>query len=289
MLKELDEKRNRVLKWDSMLLNDERLEYLIKRIKFEKKEGIEKRLKSIFSQYRGERIREFISSQTECYREVTSDLFMCSMMGLNAIGYLVVVAENFVFNSSNELALYKRISLVLQCLSKKRKEGKWDKKAFSDELLDVLCREIVKLEGYSKDNPYVDMIRDPSKAELKFIDAFLRQMRKCEGLTTTQDWILRMLLQISYIIFNIKDTFVACEVIGEKEMWKDITSESCYIERKSMISELLKDKEGKTLVHSIASILNEPAKFFGKKKYLLTEEIEFVLLYYEKNCKEIFK
>lgn len=289
LLNELERERNEQLKWDTMLIKNEKLEYIKRKIKFEKKEGMEKRLKSIFSHYQDSRIREFITSQMEYYIEVTSDIFMCSMMGLEIFGYLVVAAENFVFNNENELMLYKRMSLVLQCLSKERAGENLTTEIFSNELLDTLRREINILKRQCPYTSYKHDIGDNWEEEIDSIVYFLKEMRKRSDLTTTQDWILRMLLQISYIIYNIKDTIVASEIIGEKEVWKDIVSENSYITKKEMLVEQLKDKEGTTLLNSIANILNSPASYFASKKYLLTEEIEFVLYYYEKNCKEIFK
>ncbi len=109
------------------------------------------------------------------------------------------------------------------------------------------------------------------------------------GKTTTQDWILRIFQQISYIIFNIKGTCVACDEIGEKEIWKDLVSEESYIERKETMQEVLCNHGGEKLCGCIAQILNSPASYFMSKRYLLTEEIEFILSHYEKNCRQIFE
>ena len=108
-------------------------------------------------------------------------------------------------------------------------------------------------------------------------------------LTTTQDWILRIFLQIVYIIFNIKDTRVASDEIGEKEIWQDMVSKDSYMERKGIMAEVLQKNGGAELCGSIAEILNSPASYFKNKKYLLTEEINFILLHYEKNCRQIFE
>lgn len=289
MLEEFGTERNQQLNWETMFLEGEHLERLKRKVKFEKKEGFKKRLKSILSNYQEGRIEEFINNRIEAYREVTSDLFMCSMMGLNTFGYLVVVAENFVFSSENELMQYKRISLVLQCLSKKREGLVLDTEKFSDELLEILCHELNILRNECDELSPSKKIWDASEVKLDEIAEYLTYLRTTKGLTTTQDWILRIFLQISYIIFNIKDAFVAYEEIDEKEIWKDIVSRDSYIERKEIMAEVLKKNGGAKLCSSIAEILNSPASFFRTKRYLLTEEIKFILLHYEKNCRQIFE
>ncbi len=289
MLNEFGISRNRELEWEAIPLNGERLEQLKRRVKFEKEEGLKKRLKGIFSRYQEGRIEEFIDNQIETYREITSDLFMCSMMGLNIFGYLVVVAENYVFNRANECALYKRISIVLQCLCKRREEMKLDAEKFSEELLETLCSELNILRNECRDVFIREDSWDASKVELEEIVEFLEGLRQMTGKTTTQDWILRIFQQISYIIFNIKGTCVACDEIGEKEIWKDLVSEESYIERKETMQEVLCNHGGEKLCGCIAQILNSPASYFMSKRYLLTEEIEFILSHYEKNCRQIFE
>ncbi len=289
MILDLEAERNHHLSWETMPLKGEKLEKLKRKIKFEKEEGIEKRLKSIFSQYQESRITEFINSKMECYLEVTSDLFMCSMMGLKPFGYLVVAAENFMFNDESTLTLYNRISLVLQCLSKKREKTKLNMEDFSQELMEILCNELEMLQSKLPDISCEINMQTTSKIELDAIDSFIMKLQKDDNLTSTQQWVLRMLRQISYIIFNIKDVYLARDVIGEKEIWKDIVSDQSYIERPDMLSHILTDEVGTKLLKRIADILNSPASYFTEKKCILLEEINFVLSYYEKNCKEIFR
>lgn len=120
--------------WDMMLLDSGKIEYLRKEIKIEKKDGIERKLKNILCNYSENMIHEFIQGKIDIYREITSDLFMCSMMGLDSFGYLVVVAENFVFKEKNKAAMYQRVSMVLQCLSKKRSKISWSRNNLTENL-----------------------------------------------------------------------------------------------------------------------------------------------------------
>lgn len=288
MLEEFENDRNRQLEWDAICMEGEWFGQLKRRIKFEKEEGIKKRLRNIFLKYQGEKIGEFINSYIDCYREVTSDLFMCSMMGLNGFGYLVIVAENFAFNEENEFALYKRISFVLQCLSKKRNKTELNADDFSRDLLEILCHELNVLQSQCDAIGLRVEKWDASEVELGEIVRFLQKQRDSKGMTSTQDWILRIYLKISYIIFNIKDVQVACEEIGGKEMWCDIISEDSYIERKEDLKKVVDQNDGMELCNGIAEILNSPASYFNSKKYLLNEEIRFIFRHYEKNCKQIF-
>lgn len=288
MLERFEKNRNQQLEWEALCVEGEHLERLKQRIKFEKEEGIKSRLTNIFSKYQGREIREFINSYVDCYREVTSDLFMCSIMGVNAVGYLVIAAENFVFNDDSEFALYKRISFVLQCLSEKRNKMELSAEDFSKELVEILCHELNVLQSQC-DATYGGKERwNALEVELDEIVEYLENQRSREGLTSTQDWILRIYLQISYIIFNIKDVQVAYEEIGGKEMWSDIVSEDSYVERKEVLEKVLSQNGGMELCSSIAEILNSPASHFNSKKYLLMDEIKFILLHYEKNCRQIF-
>lgn len=287
MLEEFEKERNQQLDWEAIQLEGEHLEHLKRRIRSEKEEGIKKRLKHILSKYQGGHIEEFISINIESYREITSDLFMCSMIGLDSFGYLMVAAENFIFNSENELVQYKRISLVLQCLSKNKKALTAEK--FSEELLKILCDQLNILRDECADIYFYEKKWDFLDMKLDEIESFLSYLRRVDGLTTTQDWILRIFLQIVYIIFNIKDTRVASDEIGEKEIWQDMVSKDSYMERKGIMAEVLQKNGGAELCGSIAEILNSPASYFKNKKYLLTEEINFILLHYEKNCRQIFE
>lgn len=286
-LEKFEKERNHQLAWNAIQLEGERLEYLKRRIKSEKEVGIKRRLKHILSIHQRGRIEEFISSNIEFYREITSDLFMCSLMGLDSFGYLMVAAENFVFNSANELVQHKRVSLVLQCLSKNKREMTAEK--FSKELSEILCHELNILKNECADIYCCPKMWDASEAKLDEIEEFLVNLRRVGGLTTTQDWILRIFLQIAYIIFNIKDAEVACNEISEKVIWEDMVSEDSYIERKKIMAQVLEKNGGAELCGSIAEILNSPASYFKNKKYLLTEEIKFILLHYERNCRQIFE
>ena len=289
VLDEFDIERNQEFEWDAIPLKGEHFEQLKRRIKFEREDGIKRRLKRIFSTYQGSRIDEFINNHIELYREITSDLFMCSMMGLDLFGYLVIAAENFAFNSDNELALYRRVSLVLQCLCKSRDRRELDSEKFSEELLKILCCEFKILRSECMEVFEGGKEWNPLNIKLEEIKEYIESLLCKDVWTTTQAWILRIFLQISYIIFNIKDTRVACEEIGEKEIWKDLVSEDSYIERKEIMKELLCKNGGVVLCGNIAEILNSPASYFNSKKYLLTDEIKFILLHYEKNCSQIFR
>ena len=79
------------------------------------------------------------------------------------------------------------------------------------------------------------------------------------------------------------------DVIGEKDMWKDLTSEDAYYAKRESLQKDLGAKSLGKLCEGIAEILNCPAKFYQQRKSLLKEEIEFILEYYEESCRSIWR
>ena len=286
-LTSFQQEQDEIPAWETMLLEESRVEYLRKMIKIEKKGGIERRLKDILCHYTKVDIHEFVHGKIDIYREVTSDLFMCSIMRLESFGYLVIVAENFVFVRSNKNTLYQRVSAVLQCLCKKRYGDILGSEEFDKDLMDIFLAETGKLvQEYNKAYEQDQRIEN---ADIDHIIAVLDTMRNNRDLTSTQDWILRIHLQIAHIIYNIMGTRSISEGIGEKDIWRDMVSDNSYIQNKDKLNALLEENDGKELCENISKILNSPATYFVEKKSLSSEEIQFILCQYEKNCKRIMQ
>lgn len=288
-LEEFQKDRDSALKWDTIALTSEELEAIIQRIKLEKKEGMEARIRAIFARYEEGGMGELADTQIELYREITSDLFMCAIMGLDAWGYLVVVAENFVFRKSTEHALYSRVCKVLECLVESDfGEREFNSKNFTAELTRILRKELQMLMLKSKAVRGEDTDHDISEWDFPEMEAFLNEF---EGvpMSTTQAWIIRIYKQITYIIYNISQIYVSKEEVGEEEIWNDISGERSYIKKRDELQKILKNGFGGELCADISEILNSPARYFETRKSLLYKEMQFVLKYYEENCRYIFK
>lgn len=283
---EIDRENN--LKWDNSLISSSEIEYLRKRLAIEKKEGLEERLKNSLYFQRG-LVDSLVNSKIEIYREVTSDLFMCSIMGLNSFGYLVVVAENFVFTEDNRGALYERVSMVLQCLCKKRDGEKLDAEEYEQNLMDTLVGEVDKLLKGNKETQAVCGFDSLVGKDIETVKKALADLRKMETLTSTQDWILRICQQIAVIVKNLRNIRICSQVIGEKDIWKDIVSEASYIQNKDKLQKILEQNDEVGLCKSISDILNSPTAYFKNRKSITLEEVHFILLQYEKNCRSIMQ
>ena len=143
-LDKYEKDRRRELSWHTNTISTEELETLKRRIKIENQAGMETRIRGVLIQYQG-MLEEHVYANTEIYREVTSDLFMCGIMGLDFWGYLVIPAEYFGLREREEAGLYLRVMMVLQCLiieqpGEKLKGGEVDKKLF-----ERLREEAIKL------------------------------------------------------------------------------------------------------------------------------------------------
>lgn len=115
-LEETVRKRNENLCWETSAMSTETLEKIIGKIKMKNQETLDKELEIVLNDLE-EDVENHVDSIIEMYREVTSDLFMCAIMGLTVFGYLVVVAEYFEFREENREGLLTRIYWVLQCLA----------------------------------------------------------------------------------------------------------------------------------------------------------------------------
>lgn len=282
-------KRDTSLRWNTIAITGEQLEAIIQRIKLEKAEGLENRIRAAFARYEERTFGELVDTQIELYREITSDLFMCAIMGLDAWGYLVVVAENFVFRKDTGDALYSRVYKVLECLLKiDLGEEEFNSDNFTLKLMSILKKEIQVLVAKSKQVRKDDTDYDVSAWELAEIEVFLNEFKDIT-MDTTQAWIIRIYAQIVRIIHNISALYISKEEIAEEDVWNDISGEHSYISKRDELQNLLKNSFGNKLCADISEILNSPASFFENRKSLLNNEIQFVLKYYEGNCRYIFK
>lgn len=289
-LEEFSDKRCEELDWNMHMVPVERLNYITKEIRLGDKEEFRKRVQLICEKYWISGIYNFISQKIELYREITSDLFMCAVMDLDFFGYLVVAAEMLKFLGDNADIQMERVSVVLQCLcaaegAKELNKENWKQsleKRMEEEtglLYDGLC-EIME----------TDWMEKHSRPEtMEGVLGSLEEFSKETNLTSTQKWIIRIYRQIAVAISKAVRNEVSKDIIGTKEMWKDITSEKAYYSQREKFKEILNETGGMELCLSIKEILNSPAKFFVKKKALLSQEIPFILSQYEKSCREIFQ
>lgn len=281
-LEKFEYDRDETLNWNTIAMSSEQLEYIRKKIKIEKKEGMDKKIQSIFSAYSEEMVADYVDSKIKYYREVTSDLFMCAAMGLMAFGYLVIAAENFVFRKNNKDALYKRISIVLQCLIAKDSGNDLDSEIYDQKLTNILRREIDVLQEQSDFAREIFRGWAEGGADLDTLAGIFNELRDKEkpDMTSTQRWIWRIYHQIAVIVNNITGVRLAYEEIGEKEIWDDLISEQSYLGKKEYLNDNLK-KAGNGLCENISLILNSPATYYRKKKSLVLDEIGFILQHYE--------
>ena len=93
--------------------------------------------------YGNNHAREFVDTFIKRYREVTSDLFMCAIIGLDMFGYLVVAAQSFNFTGGSRDELYNRVFEVLQCLYYKEMLHEPNGDMFDKSLLDKLVHQII--------------------------------------------------------------------------------------------------------------------------------------------------
>lgn len=250
--------RNQELEWQTSTMSTETLERIVRKIKIKRPEQLEEELDEILDGLEGN-LEYHIDAIIEMYREVTSDLFMCGIIGLDAFGYLVVVAEYFEFNEVNEEGLLARILWVLQCIAKSDGEL-CDSNKFEACLTGIEERAKVALSAYGQQ----------------------------ETADLTRKWHGYIYDKICWIVSRLKGKQLGCEVLGEKEMFEDLTGSQSYYKCKGKLQEKLGDRSLKRLCTSIAEILNSPEKFNDQKNPLLEEEIKFIFEYYEESCRSIW-
>lgn len=255
-LEETVRKRNENLCWETSAMSTETLEKIIGKIKMKNQETLDKELEIVLNDLE-EDVENHVDSIIEMYREVTSDLFMCAIMGLTVFGYLVVVAEYFEFREENREGLLTRIYWVLQCL------------AYGETFEEYLnARWTEQKELLEKE---------------KAADVGGRKSH------STQKWIERIYAKVEWIIDQVKGRQLSSRVIGEKEMFEDLIGKESYYSSKDKLTEKLGTGSLQKLCEGIAEILNSPAKFYRQKKSLLEAEIEFIFEHYEKSCQDIWE
>lgn len=290
--------RRDVLDWNTVSVPIERLNYITKEIRLRGKSGMCQAVQRAFSCHQEFETKAFVWQKIELYREMTSDLFMCAMMNLDIFGYLVVVTEILKFGENNWWPQEQRVSLVLQCLNEKDSLGSHDdKREFGNVLEKRVMEETKKLyEGLlkvvradrEKEQQLGKWLGQYKKDSMKDLCRFLKACPQENGLTSTQNWIIRVYTQIAFISWNVSRYIEYREDIVSKEIWEDITLDEAYYSKKEMLQEMLKENGGQKLCGEITKILNSPAQFFVKKNSILSEEIKFILSQYEKSCKNVF-
>lgn len=326
-LEELRRERQESLCWPVTYASAIQIEQIKIRIKSERVDGLEDRIRSILTMYGNNHAREFVDTFIERYREVTSDLFMCAVIGLDMFGYLVVAAQSFNFMGDSRDELYNRVFEVLQCLYYKDTLHEPDGDELDKILLDTLGTETHKLykalqkqeddtdgDGQARfkkieyQEPEIDWENPDISSILVFLDGIMDA--KCtedadiscgqgggseaeencvSRIPSTRKWIVRIYRQIAYIVYNLLEARLMNETIGEKEIWHDIVSESSYCRKEEELQSLLENSNGKELCRDISKILNSPAEHFIQKKELALKEIKFILLNYEEGCRYIWE
>ena len=83
-LEKFEYDRDETLNWNTIAMSSEQLEYIRKKIKIEKKEGMDKN-PIHFSAYSEEMVVDYVDSKIKYYREVTSDLFYVRCHGSDGV------------------------------------------------------------------------------------------------------------------------------------------------------------------------------------------------------------
>lgn len=296
-LENIARENNEILDYETPFIPVEQINHITKEIRLQGIEGMQKRVQRILQNYGEDRVWDYVMKQVALYREVTSDLFMCVMMDLNLWGYLVVAAEIFTFREHNSGFLFYRISMILQCLSVGAGQKVDDEKQFKKNLQDMAIAETKLLvsgicetmktnqEAREKLSAWIENAEtDSFDGVLHFFSLFPKET----GLTSTQNWIIRIYHQIVYIIANVMNAYIYQNMVTDKDIWKSYMLEDAYINKKEELRAMLEQSGGARLCESITEILNSPAKFFVNKKSLLWDEIKFILSEYEKSCRNIF-
>ncbi len=282
------------------------LQYVKKKIKIGGAAQIRKRLEEVFSDTQQMIIDNFIQDEINWYREATSDLFMCGIMDLSAWGYLVIVAATFVFNSKSDRAQYRRVALVVECLIQQN-EKNLNQFQYTEALGGMLRREVQTLaDQFNQENEgnqtygiksTVDIAiaadldsRKNAREKIAALNSVTAEMlNNSEKCNSTQKWILRIYLQIGYILYNIAGRELMKEQMLTKEIWDDVTGPRSYLQQKKKLRRDLERYGGENLCKGIRDILNSPAEFFTNRKSLLYDEVRFVLEHYKNSCRSIFE
>lgn len=271
------------LDFETISVTSEELQFLYKRIKLMGEKGISRKISSFFGSVYNRKLYDTVYNSIDLYREVTADLYMCSMMGLEVWGYLVVVAETFVFRGDTKSALFRRIFLVVQCLLKD------ESKPYTLQLFELWKQ---KWEILSKKARLSYLIPEDEILQEDIVDYILKildsLLKDGASLSSTEKWIVKMFQQITVLIFNISGIISSKEEVSDKILWRDIYNNA--FQTKGGQFELFENEpENSQLCEGIAQILNNPEMYFGNRKSLLNEEIQFVLANYEENCKDLWR
>lgn len=292
ILKSLDKyekDRRRKLNWHTNTISTEELETLKRRIKIESQAGMETRIREVLIQYQ-RMLGEHVYANTELYREVTSDLFMCGIMGLDFWGYLVIAAEYFGFREREEAGLYLRVMMVLQCLTIEQPGEKLKGEEFDKKLFERLRDEAIKLAQCTsmRDVQIRSKNLESIGATEKILNSIDEQELKDCG-EVTGKWILTIYRKIAKIIKKICGSKMSWESIIEEELWEDLTGEKSYYFKKEKLQKILKKEDSTDLCVKIAKMLNSPVDFYKNQESLLAFEIKFIFKHYEDSCMSIWE
>lgn len=272
---------------DTVIMPEGTFEQSRKKIELEGEVGLRKQIIKYFADVKDYKLTELIDTSVDLYREVTSDLFMCSIMDLDVWGYLMVVSETFVFRKGTEDALYRRISMVLQCLMKCDDKIELNEDTYNDCLLSALRKETgVLIEKANIECGLPGAYIDTSCED---IIACIGKLVEDMNFNTTQKWIIRMYYQAAHIVYNLMSVQIIADEVAEQDIWLDISGEDAYLAKKAQLKELLRNNNLEGLCEGISSILNSPAIYFQEQKSLLELEVKFILENYEKNRRNIFR
>ncbi len=302
-LNELLKSHSGKMDWEILAVPSEYIDDLMKSMRLKGEKGMQKAVREWLQFYCRDDINIFVQQEVLIYRETTSDLFMCASMNLDFFGYLVVAAEMLKFDRQNKDMQMKRVSCVLQCLYV-RESGNRDEsgklsltaqdfyrglKKRMEKETELLLRGLHKvLKGRDEGADFLDKWPEEHKfGNLKEMNNFLDECVLIGNLTSTQRWILRIYRQVVAIVRCQSEYEMNQDIIGQKEIWYDITSEQSYYFNED-VRKILKTNGDSGLCSSITEILNSPARFFAERKAILQEEMDFILSQYERNCKSIF-
>lgn len=291
------EKRDKELSWSASTVTVEILEEQMRKIKMMTPDDREKEWGRVLRSVR-EKLGQHVDSITEIYREVTSDLFMCAIMGLEGFGYLVVVAEYIELREENEEGVLARVFWVLQCLAREyeKENSSCTSHLNMDKYLYTIMEEQVRILERHMRKKYSHMLKNEGTLEdiEKYLNSISYKMAEendaNENTKSTRKWIIRIYRKIAALLLKMKERRLSYDVIGEKDMWDDIIHGKSYMGRKSDIQNMIKENDKLLeLCEGITSILNCPANFYNDRKSLLEQEIQFIFHYYEECCKSIWK
>lgn len=288
-LDKYEKDRRRELNWHTNTISTEELETLKRRTKIESQAGMETRIRGVLIQYQG-MLEEHVYDNTEIYREVTSDLFMCGIMGLDFWGYLVIAAEYFGFREREEAGLYLRVMLVLQCLTIEQPGEKLKGEDFDKMLFERLRDEAIKLAQCTS----MRDVQTRSK-DLESIDAIEKILNEIDGQElnncgeVTGKWILTIYSKIAKIIKKICGSKMSWESITEEDLWEDLTGEKSYYFKKKKLQQILEKEDSTGLCVKIAKMLNSPVDLYKNQESLLAFEIKFIFEHYEDSCMSIWE